>query len=116
MRSLLVLLLVFFANAAAAVELTGKAVQGGLIFGQTQPGSVISLDNSPISISQDGYFVIGFGRDESGTRELRISLPGGGSFSESLTVQPREYAIERVDGLPPATVTPDPAATARIRE
>ena len=29
---------------------------------------------------------------------------------------PREYAIERVDGLPPATVTPDPEALERIRQ
>ena len=116
MRSLLVLLLLFLGNTAAAVELTGKALQGGLIFGIAEPGSEVRLDDTPVSISEDGHFVIGFGRDETGTRELIVSSPGGETFSESMTVQPRKYAIERVDGLPPSTVTPDPAATARIRE
>ena len=67
MRYLLVLLLVFISNAATAVELTGEAIQGGLIFGQTQPGSVVTLDDTGVAISENGYFVIGFGRDESGT-------------------------------------------------
>lgn len=116
MRFLFVLTLVFFSSAATAVELVGEAIQGGLIFGQTKPGSVIMLDDTGIEISEDGHFVIGFGRDESGTRELRVDLPGGESFNKSMTVRPRDYAIERVDGLPPSTVTPDPAATARIRE
>ncbi len=73
MRSLLILILLFFGNTAAAVELTGKAVQGGLIFGKAEPGSVITLDDTSISVSEDGHFVIGFGRDESGTRELQVT-------------------------------------------
>lgn len=116
MRSLLVLFLIFSAGTAAAVELTGKAIQGGLIFGKAEPGSVISLDDTLVSISEDGYFVLGFGRDETGTRELKVTPPEGEVFQKNMTVQARDYAIERVDGLPPATVTPDPAATARIRE
>lgn len=116
MRYLLALVLAFISNAATAVELTGEAIQGGLIFGQAEPGSIVMLDDTGVTISGDGYFVIGFGRDESGTRELRVDLPGGDSFSKSMTVRPRDYAIERVDGLPPSKVTPDPAATARIRE
>jgi len=116
MRSLLILILLFIGNTATAVELTGKAIQGGLVFGKVEPGSVIVLDDTSISISEDGHFVIGFGRDESGTRELQVTSPKGEVFRKSMAVQAREYAIERVDGLPPSTVTPDPAATARIRE
>ena len=116
MRSLLVLFLICSAGTTAAVELTGKAIQGGLIFGKTEPGSVILLDDTSISVSEDGHFVIGFGRDETGTRELKVTPPEGEVFRKSMAVHARDYAIERVDGLPPATVTPDPAATARIRE
>jgi murein DD-endopeptidase MepM/ murein hydrolase activator NlpD len=42
--------------------------------------------------------------------------PEGGEETLSLDVAPREYDIERVDGLPPRTVTPDPEALERIRE
>jgi murein DD-endopeptidase MepM/ murein hydrolase activator NlpD len=108
--------LILIAGACPAIELTGEAIQGGLIFGRAEPGSDVSLDGSDIYISANGDFVIGFDRDESGTRELRVASPAGEVLSKSLSVRVRDYAIERVDGLPPATVTPDPAAAARIRE
>ncbi len=116
MRSLLVLFLLLFTGTTAAVELKGGAIQGGLIFGKAEPGSVVLLDDTSISVSEDGYFVIGFGRDETGTRELQVISSEGEVFRNSVSVQARDYAIERIDGLPPTTVTPDPAATARIRE
>jgi murein DD-endopeptidase MepM/ murein hydrolase activator NlpD len=116
MRYLLASALIFIFSAASAVELTGTAIQGGLLFGQADPNSNILLEGKAVALSADGHFVIGFGRDETGTRELKITSPGGEIFQKSLKVQTREYAIERVDGLPPATVTPDPAAMARIKE
>ena len=99
-----------------AVELTGEAVQGGLLFGQAEPGSRVSLDGSDIAISPAGQFVFGFGRNETGVRELRVTSPDGEVFNASYEIKKSQYDIERVDGLPPSTVTPDPAATARIRE
>lgn len=102
--------------AAQATELTGKAVQGGLIFGNTAPGAQVNLDGKSVELSEDGHFVIGFDRDETGTRVLKITQAGGEAESLELNILPREYAIERVDGLPPATVTPDPAAAERIRQ
>ncbi len=116
MRFLLVPALLLISFTAPAVELSGTAVQGGLIFGQAAPGSDITLDGVPVVVSENGKFVIGFGRDETGTRKLEVTLPNGDVQSESLEVKTREYAIERVDGLPPATVTPDPESAARIKE
>ena len=116
MRLLLVSLLIFIYSAAFAVELTGKPVQGGLLFGQAAPGSDVLLDGAEVAISRDGHFVIGFDRDETGEHELQVKSPEGEVFHKSITVQVRKYAIERVDGLPPKTVTPDPSAAARIRE
>ena len=116
MRTLLISALLVFCSHIHAVEIQGSAIQGGLLFGQAEPGSSISLDGSAIAISAEGQFVIGFGRDETGIRKLRVTSPAGEVFQKDLTVETREYAIERVDGLPPATVTPDPAALERIRE
>ncbi len=98
------------------VKIGDTAVQGGLLFGHAEPGSSITLDGDIIAISEDGRFVIGFGRDETGNRELKATSPDGKAFQKEISVQTREYAIERVDGLPPATVTPDPSAAARIKE
>ena len=103
-------------NIAQALELNGECIQGGLIFGLTQPGNQIFLDNTEVMVSGDGQFLIGFGRDETGDRLLRVK--GGPGIDElvTLTVAVREYNIEKVDGLPPRTVTPDPAAAKRIAE
>ncbi|MCH7507851.1 MAG: M23 family metallopeptidase [Proteobacteria bacterium] len=103
-------------NIAQALELRGECIQGGLIFGLTQPGNQIFLDDTEVMVSGEGKFLIGFGRDETGERLLRVK--GGPGFDELVTlrVAPREYNIEKVDGLPPRTVTPDPAAAKRIAE
>ncbi len=116
MRYLLASVLFFISSLVCAVEVTGTVVQGGLLFGQAEPGSSVSLDGTGVAISSDGRFVIGFGRDETGIRELVVSSPDGEVFQKSMTIQESQYEIERVDGLPPSTVSPDPAETARIRE
>ena len=116
MRALLVSALLLTCSLVQAIELTGTPVQGGLMFGQAAPGSSLSLDGEAIAISAQGQFVIGFGRDESGSRQLQVISPDGEVFQKELAVKKRQYAIERVDGLPPKTVTPDPAAAARIKE
>jgi len=103
-------------SPARALELDGVAVQGGLIFGQTEAGNQVFLDDSEIMVSADGRFVIGFGRDETGSRTLRVTESPDSEVSLALEVAAREYKIERVDGLPPKTVTPDPEAAQRIRE
>jgi murein DD-endopeptidase MepM/ murein hydrolase activator NlpD len=97
------------------LKLRGEAVQGGLIFGSSGPGSRVFLDGNEIMVSPEGRFVIGFDRDEDGERSLLVRDASGNEESLELAVAPREFAIERVDGLPPRTVTPDPAALERIR-
>lgn len=101
---------------ASAFELEGDPVQGGLMFGRAAPGSSVALDGQDVLVSPEGRFVIGFGRDDSGTVELTVSEPGGEGLVRRLQIAAREYNIERVDGLPPSTVTPDPEALERIRE
>ena len=117
MRHLLVTLLALSpASALHALELSGSAIQGGLVFGSATPGSQVTLDGIPLQVSKDGDFVVGFGRDESGTRVLEITEPGNGPRLIPLEVAARDYDIEYVDGLPQRTVTPDPEAAERIRE
>jgi murein DD-endopeptidase MepM/ murein hydrolase activator NlpD len=105
-----------FHPAAMALELDGTAIQGGLIFGMASPGAKVYLDDTEIMVSSDGRFVIGFGRDETGRRVLKVVEPTGETDLRDLQIALREYDIERVDGLPPQTVTPDPAAAERIRQ
>ena len=116
MRFLLASVLLLICTFAGAVELTGNTVQGGLVFGRAEPGSDVKLDGTGVAVSEDGRFVIGFGRDETGVRVLEVTSPGGEVFKKDLPIQPSEYDIEVVEGLPPKMVTPDPESAARIRE
>jgi murein DD-endopeptidase MepM/ murein hydrolase activator NlpD len=115
-KTLGLLLSLLSATTVFAFELEGTPTQGGLLFGRAAPGSQVTLDGDPLLVSDEGHFVVGFGRDETGTRELRVREPGGDGQTVALHIEPRAYDIERVDGLPPRTVTPDPEAAERIRE
>ena len=99
-----------------ALELEGEPIQGGLMFGLCNPGCAVYLDDREVMVAADGRFVIGFDRDEGGERQLRVTEDGGAERILTLGVAAREYDIERVDGLPPQTVTPDPDALERIRQ
>ena len=101
-------------SAFAAVIIRGEPIQGGLIFGRAEPGSRAFLDEKEIMVSAQGDFVIGFDRDEMGKRVLKVASAGNADEVFTFDVKVREYEIERVDGLPPETVTPDPEAERRI--
>jgi murein DD-endopeptidase MepM/ murein hydrolase activator NlpD len=98
------------------VELTGASVQGGMMIGRTQPGSIVRQDGQSIRISADGYFLLGFTRDAPESSLLEIDLPGGAKYRQELAVAKREYRIQRIDGLPAGKVSPrNPEVLARIR-
>ena len=66
-------------------------------------------------VSEDGWFLVGFGRDAAAEAELVVSGPDGGRERLILAVARREYRIERIDGLPAAKVAPrDEGELARI--
>jgi murein DD-endopeptidase MepM/ murein hydrolase activator NlpD len=101
--------------SAAALELRGQAVQGGLMFGEVAPGSRVTLDDRELLVSPEGRFVIGFGRDEKGPVTLVVSGADGAEQKKTFGVAPRTYRVEKVEGLPPRTVTPSPADAERIK-
>lgn len=100
-------------RADVSLELFGQAVEGGLMFGKTEPGAQVSLDDQPVEVSADGHFLISFGRDAAGEKTLSIRTPDR-VHREPIIVADRAFKIERIDGLPKRKVTPDPKAIARI--
>jgi len=116
-RILVVLLALALCRPAAAeppLALEGPLTQGGLVIGRTAPGATVSLDGRPLRIAADGRFVFGFGRDHGPTADLTVAL-GGQLARRRLAVGARSYDIQRIDGLPPAQVTPPPEILARIK-
>lgn len=91
---------------ARELVLEGNQVQGGLMQGKTIPGSVVKVDGKAIRVSDDGIFLVGFGRDAPLQSTLEVRLPGGKTLTRIVPVGAREYDIQRIDGLPPRKVKP----------
>lgn len=102
-----------FANPS--VRWTGRFTQGALLLGETEPGAKVWLDGKPVRVHSDGRFVIGFGYDAPPTARLEIENNQGRRAAETLTIEKRQYDIQRIDGLPPAQVTPPPQILDRIK-
>lgn len=103
------------AATGPALELKGEWRQGNLILGRTDPGAAVSFNGRAVRVSPEGLFVIGLDRDEPPQAVVQVALPGGATKRE-FSVAPRSYDIQRIDGLPPAQVTPPPAALKRIEK
>ena len=92
--------------AEVGVHLDGPRVQGGLLRGRVPSGSTVEYEGDAVRVSRDGWFLVGFGRDAPPEAELVVVLPDGRRERQVLTVDGREYDIQRIDGLPPGKVTP----------
>jgi murein DD-endopeptidase MepM/ murein hydrolase activator NlpD len=102
-------------RAPAGLTWQGDFSQGGLVVGVAQPGLALRLGGRDVPVAKDGRFVFGFGRDDSASMTFTVSHRGGQSETMLLSIAPQTYDIQRIDGLPPAQVTPPPAVLERIR-
>lgn len=102
-------------SPAAGLDFTGRFVQGGLVIGHAPPGSKVAVDGQPARVSDRGEFLIGLARDATGTVAIMVTSPGGAAERHDIAIAPRQWDIQRIDGLPPAQVTPPEADLARIR-
>ncbi len=100
---------------ADSIPLTGRIEQGGIVFGSVERGAKVSLDGRALALSDTGRFVFGLDRDAKPVVTLLIRYADGTETSDVLAVAKRDWLIERVDGLPQNTVTPDPETVKRIR-
>ncbi|WP_417514497.1 M23 family metallopeptidase [Minwuia sp.] len=109
-RSILIAVLVCFSLPAIGYELSGNAIQGGMMIGRDAAGLEVTVDGKPVRVSPDGVFVFGFGRDHAETVTLTV-----GGDTQVISVARRDYVTQRIDGLPSKMVTPAPETLARIR-
>ena len=91
---------------SARIRLDGPRTQGGLLHGRVAPGSSARFDGVPVRVSEDGWFLVGFARDEPPETRLEVAFPDGRCERLVLAVAPRKYRIERIDGLPEGKVAP----------
>ncbi len=101
--------------AAAAVTLTQDGLaQGGFVIGRGEPGTRAALDGRALRVTMDGIFVFGFGRDQGPHATLAIAHADNRRENRRLTIARRQWREQRINGLPPAQVTPDRETLQRI--
>lgn len=116
MRRLFAILCLVLLSTGARAEIAfdGVFAQGGIVFGQTEPGTALVLDDLPVRVDGDGAFVFGFHRDAPATATLIITRPDGSVERRTLEVEAREFAVQRIDGLPENMVSPPQEVMDRI--
>ena len=108
LRVLLWLCGTFFIPLAAALEFQGTWQQGAMLVGHTKPGNTVVFQDRTVSLTPQGYFVIGLSRDVKGPVVVKVHN-GKDVQSYSYPVAQREYRVQRVNGVPQRTVTPPSA-------
>ena len=99
----------------AETHLTGPLIQGGLMIGTTMPGATVWQDDQPVRVSREGTFLIGFDRDMPTISQLKIRYLDGLTEHRTLSIEQRQYAIQRIR-LPHHKVAPmTPQAVRRVR-
>ncbi len=88
--------------------------QGAMVIGKVPPGSTVQYGDRTLRPTPYGSVVFGVGRDERGPLQLTVQPPGGATETIGIAVAPRDWPIERVNGVPPKTVNPPPEIAARI--
>ena len=100
---------------AEELVLRGEIAEGGIVRGRTEPGAEVRLGEQRLRVSEDGSFVFGFHRDAEKVAVLTVVLPNGRVLRRPLEVAQRQYAVQRIDGLPSSKVTPPADVMERIQ-
>lgn len=98
------------------IVLNGKFTQGALLRGQAPAGAKVTLNGETVQTNKDGKFVVGFEREAPLQQTLVVKLDNGQKWQRDITLEKREYNIQRIDGLEQKMVSPPAEVTARIKK
>ena len=98
------------------IVLNGKFTQGALLRGQAPAGAKVTLNGETVQTNKDGKFVVGFEREAPLQQTLAVELDNGQKWQRDITLEKREYNIQRIDGLEQKMVSPPAEVTARIKQ
>lgn len=103
--------------AAQSLTCSGRFEQGGFVVCDAPAGAAVAVDGAQVTTAdRQGKAVVGFDRDAPAN--VRIEARAGALVATlDAAIKPQTYDVQRVDGLPQNTVTPDdPALLERIRK
>jgi len=88
------------------IELIGKPVPGNLMIGKATNAFEIYLNDNKLKMDTNGFFVLGFDRDDIGKQILKVVYTDGKSEIEELMLDKREYNIQKINDLKQKYVNP----------
>lgn len=97
----------YLAKPDPRVTLTGTITDGGLVVGKAPAGTRVWFNKRKLAVSDEGDFVIGFGRTAPPRALLAFSFAEGPIIRRILHVADRTFEPEAIDGLPPEMVDLD---------
>jgi murein DD-endopeptidase MepM/ murein hydrolase activator NlpD len=103
------------ALAQQAPVFPASVSQGGLVIGRVPTDTQVEYAGHHLRISSYGTVVFGVGRDAKGPLQVRLTHRDGRQDTLAIQVSPRDWPLERINGVPPKTVNPPPAIAERIR-
>lgn len=109
----LFVLCVCIAGSTLSLEIKGDFQQGAIIRGKVEPGEKIHYQQHWLSLSEQGEFVFGIGRDAPAQLTL-VVYKNNQPKQHQFAVKKRQYNIQRVNGVPQATVEPSKEQQERI--
>ncbi|WP_420936097.1 M23 family metallopeptidase [Alteromonas sp. A081] len=100
----------------STLVLNGVFTQGALLRGEVPINATVKLNNDVVATNRDGKFVIGFERTAPLNHTLTVTLADGSETVREITLEKRDYTIQRIDGLEQKMVTPPSSVTQRIKQ
>ncbi|MAW24211.1 MAG: M23 family metallopeptidase [Cellvibrionales bacterium TMED47] len=109
--------LILIANISASDDpkFVGTFQQGGLVLGQLAEGETVSYKGKSLKINNKNQFLLGFGRNEPSEVEITVHDQLG-ERNISLNIAARDYAIQKIEGVPQKTVNPSKEHLNRIQQ
>ena len=98
------------------LELKGEMTQGSLIRAKVTPGTEVWLDGNQIAVSETGYLVFGFGRDAPLEHQLKVVTVDGQELVKQLTLEKREYRVQKITGISKKIMQPSSKDVARAQK
>ncbi len=99
----------------APVRVEGVLKPGGWAIVTAPAGSELRFGGHVVKFDWLGRLPVGFARDSHSPVQLVVTLPQGGQVVRQIVLAPRDYDIQRINGLKRKYVSPDPETLAQIR-
>jgi murein DD-endopeptidase MepM/ murein hydrolase activator NlpD len=106
----------FYSLDVNAVSFKGEFMQGGLLIGQVQEGQTVSYQGKSIKLTTNNQFLLGLGRNAPAITSITINSQDQDPETITLEIAPRQYNIQKIEGVPAKTVTPPASDLSRIKQ